>query len=203
MREFSPRLPGLQRPTTTRRAPRYITTMPPLPIMGPTGLDLRGPATVTDGSLPPQAFAISLDEEMVAEMIKAVKAGSELQLELGSCPVSIGARVPSAQSLPFVSGPRIQSQISRRRREGEWAGYEARVWHALRLVARESRCECAGCTLRVCHLRATSARTSKALFNGHSVRQTRPVSHWRSLRWFGPGQPVQIAALCFAEPRNR
>lgn len=52
------------------------------------GLTLKGSAGDV-GPLPPQAFAISLNDSVIEGMIKCVQDGGDIQLALGAKPVSL------------------------------------------------------------------------------------------------------------------
>ncbi len=51
------------------------------------GLTLEGASSQVD-ALPPQAFALSLSGDIVANLIKAARGGDGIQLALGKTPVS-------------------------------------------------------------------------------------------------------------------
>lgn len=52
-----------------------------------SGLQLEG-STGKDASLPPQAFAVTLSDNVIEDMIKCVQNGDGIQLSLGANPVS-------------------------------------------------------------------------------------------------------------------
>jgi hypothetical protein len=54
-----------------------------------TGLQLE--STGSSSKLPQQAFAITLDDSVIENMIQCVQNGKNIQLSLGSSPVSITA----------------------------------------------------------------------------------------------------------------
>lgn len=52
------------------------------------GVMLKGSAGKDTAPLPPQAFAISLSDDVINGMIRCVQNGQDLQLALGANPVS-------------------------------------------------------------------------------------------------------------------
>jgi RNA polymerase II elongation factor ELL len=69
------------------------------------GLMLKGSAGRDIGPLPPQAFALSLNDSVIEGMIKCVQGGGDIQLALGPRPVSLCfiANVPSRLPVHFVA----------------------------------------------------------------------------------------------------
>lgn len=59
-----------------------------------SGLQLEG-STGKDATLPSQAFALSLSDVLIEDMIKCVQNGDGIQLALGANPVSLTIRRPS------------------------------------------------------------------------------------------------------------
>ena len=53
-----------------------------------SGLLLEGPGSKPSPSLPTQAFAITLSDNVIEDMIKCVQSGEDIELSLGSSPVS-------------------------------------------------------------------------------------------------------------------
>lgn len=53
-----------------------------------SGLLLEGSGSKSAASLPAQAFAITLSDNVIEDMIKCVQSGEDIQLSLGSSPVS-------------------------------------------------------------------------------------------------------------------
>lgn len=77
------------------------------------GLMLKGSAPRDVGPLPPQAFAISLSDNVIEGMIKCVQDGEGIQLALGARPVSCAQiEIPFPRS-PFSAVPRCSSRSSR------------------------------------------------------------------------------------------
>ena len=52
-----------------------------------SGLSLQG-SSGNDSNLPPQAFPITLNDNVIEDMIKCVQGGGDIELALGSIPVS-------------------------------------------------------------------------------------------------------------------
>lgn len=73
------------------------------------GLVLAGSAG-DDASLPPQTFSLTLDPQIVQDMIRAAKESEDIQLSLGKTPVSFFLFIV-APSLP--AGTREPRVISR------------------------------------------------------------------------------------------
>lgn len=51
------------------------------------GLTLHGTSN-NDTNIPPQAFAITLNDNIIEDMIKCVQGGNDIELVLGTKPVS-------------------------------------------------------------------------------------------------------------------
>lgn len=64
------------------------------------GVMLKGSAGRDVASLPPQAFAISLNDSVIEGMIKCVQNGGDIQLALGARPVSGINRIATYHSPP-------------------------------------------------------------------------------------------------------
>jgi RNA polymerase II elongation factor ELL len=67
-----------------------------------SGLQLEG-STGKDASLPSQAFALTLSDVLIEDMIKCVQNGDGIQLSLGANPVSLPIPQPSANVMPEES----------------------------------------------------------------------------------------------------
>lgn len=52
------------------------------------GLDLEGSGT-SISPVPTQAFALTLSDSVIEDMIRSVRTGNDIQLSLGSKPVSL------------------------------------------------------------------------------------------------------------------
>lgn len=63
-----------------------------------SGLQLEG-STGKDASLPSQAFAVTLSDNVIEDMIKCVQNGDGIQLALGANPVSSEPLVVTVSSL--------------------------------------------------------------------------------------------------------
>lgn len=57
------------------------------------GLQLQGPFG-HDTPLPPQAFALSLSNSVIDNLVRAVRDGGSIELALGNNPVSISEKSP-------------------------------------------------------------------------------------------------------------
>lgn len=77
------------------------------------GLTLKGSAGDI-GPLPPQAFAISLNDSVIEGMIKCVQDGGDIQLALGAKPVSlrISTSTPCCPRLLCSGGWRHIMQVA-------------------------------------------------------------------------------------------
>lgn len=58
------------------------------------GVMLKGSASKDAGALPPQAFAISLSDNVIEDMIACVQNGNDISLALGANPVSLSLTFP-------------------------------------------------------------------------------------------------------------
>jgi hypothetical protein len=93
--DFLPTLTSQQPPTTNPAryfCPRDPNTEPAVEMpslkVPDAGLHLEGPNSNSASSLPAQAFAITLSDSVIEDMIKCVQSGEDIQLSLGSSPVS-------------------------------------------------------------------------------------------------------------------
>lgn len=72
-----------------------------LPILENVQLQL-GSSVDSMAELPQQAFALTLSDDVLEDMIESVRNGQEIQLSLGDTPVSFAFLLP--YSLPGLSG---------------------------------------------------------------------------------------------------
>lgn len=79
------------------------------------GVMLKGAAPKDVGPLPPQAFAISLNDSVIEGMIKCVQDGGDISLALGAKPVSCGrdGRRFSSPAQIVPSGSRLSCRLPR------------------------------------------------------------------------------------------
>lgn len=68
------------------------------------GLLLEG-CSGEDAVLPPQAFALTLSSDVIADMVKAVRNSENIQLALGSIPVCFFSKQPLLLIHEIPTGP--------------------------------------------------------------------------------------------------
>lgn len=73
------------------------------------GVMLKGSASADAGSLPHQAFAISLSDNVIENMIKCVQTGGDISLALGENPVSEWCL---AYLLPELRSPSLEPHLT-------------------------------------------------------------------------------------------